>query len=362
MADTILFTGAGGFIGRYLLPHFFEGDDDIYLLEHGSFIRRLNRYLDEHAPPAARQRMHVVEGDITDPDLGLLPEVRGTLERSLTKCIHLGAIYNLSVPREVAWKINVDGTKNVLDFVERSSDFKRLAFASTTAIVGYYQGRFTEDDFDKGQSFKNNYDETKFESEKLVRERWDRIPSVVYRPGYVVGDTKTGAIEKVDGPYYAMTMIKRRLHAIVPNAPDILFHIAPVDFVADAMYYLFIDEQAAGQAYHLTDPNPVSYNEFFNLACKAMNRFRPLLRVPPGLLAPMMRLALMERITGIPYEAYQYASHPIAYDTSRTTAVLERHGVRCPHLSEYIGVLAQYFLDHYNDPAIRRKGWQEGVA
>ncbi|MFP4499881.1 MAG: SDR family oxidoreductase [Candidatus Hydrogenedentota bacterium] len=362
MANTIFFTGAGGFIGQYLLPHFFDHEEELYLLEFGNFIQRLNDFLDANAPEEARKRIHVVPGDITKPDLGLEPALQDKLKNTMTKCIHLGAIYNLSVPREVAWKVNVEGTRNVLDFIAKCPNFNRLAFASTTAVVGYYKGRFSEDDFDMGQSFKNNYDETKFESEKLVRERWDRIPSVIYRPGYVIGDTKHGRIEKIDGPYYAMTMIKRRLHLVVPKGADTYFHLVPVDYVADAMYYLLMDEHAANQAYHLTDPNPCTYDEFFDLTCAAMGTFKPLLRLNPRILAPIMRRGFIAKITGVPYEAFQYADHPIEYDTTKTEAVMAHYGVHCPHLSEYIDVLVKFFLEHYNDPHIRRGDWQAGAT
>ena len=356
--DTILFTGAGGFIGQFILPHFYAGEDTLYLLENGNFVQRLNAFLDANAPAEARARMHVVQGDITKPDLGLDKEIYDKLAGEMTRCMHLGAIYNLSVPREVAWRINVDGTKHVLDLIEKAPNFKRLAFASTTAVVGYYKGHFSEDDFDKGQKFKNNYDETKFESEKLVRAKWDRIPSVVYRPGYVIGDTKEGRIEKIDGPYYAMTMIKRRLHLCVPNVPGIQIHQAPVDYVAGGMYYLFMDDNAAGQAYHLTDPAPLTYNEFFDVICEAMHTYKPLLHLPPWVMAPLMRLPFMEKITGVPYSAFQYAGHPITYDTTKTRAVLGKYGVTCPHFTTYVDKIVGYYLNHLNDPGIRKGDWK----
>jgi nucleoside-diphosphate-sugar epimerase len=185
---------------------------------------------------------------------------------------------------------------------------------------------------------------------------------VVYRPGYVIGDTKQGRIEKIDGPYYAMTMVKRRLHMVVPNGPNVRFHLAPVDYVADGMYYLFVDEDSAGQAYHLTDPDPLSYNEFFDVICETMGTFKPLLHLPPWMLAPVMRLAIMEKLTGVPYSAFQYASHPITYETAKTLSVLARYGVTCPHFSTYVDKIVAYFLEHLQDPRIRKGDWKAGTT
>lgn len=356
--DGRLITGPGGFIGRNILPHYYDREDcTLYLLEHGRFVARLREYLDRNLPASARPRFHVIEGDVTQPGLGLDSATRDVLQDCVSRCLHLAAVYHLSVPQDVAQRVNVEGTKNVLDFLETCPNMQRLGFASTTAIVGSYSGVYLEDDFDKGQAFKNHYEETKFASERLVRERWDRIPSVIYRPGYVVGHSRTGAIEKIDGPYYAFTMIKRRLHLAAPNAPHVKFHAAPVDYVAAAMYHLLEDADTANQAYHLTDPEPVSYNEFYKLACEALGTFKPVLWLPPALIKPVMRIPFTDRITGVPYTAFQYSYHPIAYDTSKARAALERHGVRCPPLRDYIGVLARYFLEHYRDPALRRGDW-----
>ena len=361
--DARLITGAGGFIGRNVLAHYYDREDcAVYLLEHGRFLARLRGYLDRCLPERARPRFHVVEGDISRPGLGLDGAARQAIQASVSRCLHLAAVYHLSVPRDVAWRVNVEGTRNVLDFLETCPNMRRFGFASTTAITGSYSGVCLEDDFDKGQTFKNYYEETKFESEKLVRERWSRVPSVIYRPGYVVGNSLTGAIEKIDGPYYAFTMIKRRLHLAAPNAPHVAFHVAPVDYAAAAMYHLLEGAGTAGQAYHLTDPKPVSYNDFYRLACEALGTFKPLLWLPPAWIKPMMRLPLMGRITGVPYTAFQYSYHPIAYDPSKARAALEPHGVRCPPLRDYIGVLARYFLEHYRDPALRRGDWSARMA
>jgi hypothetical protein len=231
--------------------------------------------------------------------------------------------------------------------------------AHTIAVVGKHQGTFREGDLDLGQSFKNNYDETKFLSEKLVRERRDSIPTIILRPTTVVGHSRTGAIEKIDGPYYALNMIARKMHRAVPNTGDIKFHFGPVDFVADAFYHLFEDEESVGKAFHLVDPAPLTYLEFFDLACATMGESKPSLKLPAPLMRPMGRLPMFEKLTGVPREAFEHSFYPIEYDMSNVAPALAKHGISCPPVPSYIGVMIEYFVKHSDDPRIRRGDWRQ---
>jgi thioester reductase-like protein len=363
-SKAVFFTGAGGFLGRFILSHYLERDDcDLFLLENGPFLKRLEAFVDSRLPdPEKRKRVKIIEGDITKPDLGMSAPTRDELRDRITHAIHLAAIYNLSAPREISMRVNVDGTRNLLDFLEAARHFRKLAHTSTLAVAGAYSGVFSEDDFDKGQSFKNNYEETKFLSEKLVRERLSTIPAVIFRPGVVVGHSKTGYIEKIDGPYYTFITIKRRLHLVLPDCGRTRCHAAPVDFVTDGFCMLFDKEDAPnGSVFHLMDPNPLLYNDVFDLACERWpgGRLKTLVRVPPSTMKPLARTRLFQRLTGIPWNAFMYADQVIEYKIGKSTAALAKHGLQCPPLPSYIEVLIKYFLDHYRDSDVRRERWWE---
>ena len=362
MSEKALFcTGAGGFIGQYLLSHYLEKDDcDLYLLEHGRFRERLEAFLDDRlSDPTQRERVKVLSGDITQAGLGLDAAIADELQQRITHVIHLAALYNLSAPREISVRVNVDGTRHLLDFLEKLRSLQRFGHASTIAVAGKHEGTFREDDLDLGQGFKNNYDETKFLSEKLVRERRDSIPTIILRPTTVVGHSRTGAIEKIDGPYYALNMIARKMHRAVPNTGDIKFHFGPVDFVADAFYHLFEDEESVGKVFHLVDPAPLTYLEFFDLACATMGESKPSLKLPAPLMRPMGRLPMFEKLTGVPREAFEHSFYPIEYDMSNVAPALAKHGISCPPVPSYIGVMIEYFVKHSDDPRIRRGDWRQ---
>lgn len=365
MADKgVFFTGAGGFLGRFILSHYLERDDcDLFLLENGPFCKKLEEFVDAKVPdPEKRKRIRIVEGDITKAGLGMDAPTRDELRGRVTDAIHLAALYNLSAPRDISVRINVDGTRNLLDFLEGAPHFRRLAHTSTLAVAGAHTGTFSEDDFDVGQSFKNFYEETKFLSEKLVRERLDTVPAIILRPAVVVGHSKTGYIEKIDGPYYMFITIKRHLHLVLPDCGRTRCHTAPVDFVTDGFYNLFEKEDAQnGSVFFLMDPAPMLYNDVFDLVCDRWpgGRMKTLLRVPPFLLSPIARNSLFEKLTGIPWKAFMYGDQVIEYNVRKSTAALAKHGVRCPPLPSYMEVLLRYFLEHYGDDAIRRERWWE---
>jgi thioester reductase-like protein len=359
---AVFMTGAGGFLGRYILARYLQRDDcDLFLLENGPFCARLAKFVEAAAPdPAKRARVRILEGDITKPDLGLDAPARDEVRARVTHAIHLAALYNLSAPRDVSVRINVDGTRNVLDFLEGAPGFRLLAHTSTLAVAGTTAGVFSEDEFDRGQGFKNFYEETKFLSEKLVRERLSTVPAIIFRPAVVVGHSKTGEIEKIDGPYYVFVTIARHLHLILPDCGATKCHIAPVDFVTDGFYTLFEHENAApGTAFHLMDPNPMAYNAFMDLACERWGRHKPLLRLPPRWMKPIAHRAWFEKLTGIPWKAFMYSDQPVEYRIERSTAALAKHGIACPPVSAYIDVLIRYFREHYRDAEVRRERWWE---
>jgi len=362
--EALLMTGGGGFLGRYILQHYLKRPDrDLILLENGRFGKRLGDFLDGLGlSPEARARARIVGGDIAAPNLGLDAGAVREIQQKTTHIIHLAALYNLSAPRDVSVRINVDGTRNVLDFAEGCPNLKRFGHISTFAVSGDYSGLFTEDDFDKGQKFKNFYEETKFLSEKLVRERWNRIPTVIGRPTIVVGHSKTGAIEKIDGPYYAFVMISRCLHFLMVRCGKVLCHIAPVDYVTDGFCTIFDEPGMEGRVYCFGDPSPMRYDDFFDLVCEHWPRFKPLLRLPPPIMKHIFGIPLMDKITGVTYESFMYAGNELEVGVANARSVLGPKGIDCPPVAAYVDTMIKYFREHYHDSAIRRGNWKRGTT
>jgi thioester reductase-like protein len=263
--DALLLTGFPGFLGSALLPRLLarrHGSTAVCLVQAQHLATARGRVAElEREHPHVAERIQLVTGDITAPDLGLDLAAPAALE-AVTEVWHLAAVYDLAVPSEIARRVNVDGTAHVLDLCRSLPRLRRLQYVSTCYVSGRYAGEFTEDGLDEGQPFRNHYESTKFEAEQLVRDAMaDGLPATIYRPGIVVGDSATGETLKYDGPYFVAGFLHRQPGpaVVVPKVgnPDVVrVCLVPRDYVVDAMDALSVMDRSAGRTYALTDPHP----------------------------------------------------------------------------------------------------------
>ena len=261
------------------------------------------------------------------------------------------------MPLEVAQRVNVKGTGNVLDFCRACRDFRQLHYVSTADVAGVRTGVVYEHDLSLGQRHKNHYESTKFQAEVWVREEMHRVPTTIYRPAIVVGDSRTGETQKFDGPYYILRTVSRSLRTNTPipqfGRAEAPFNVVPVDFVVDAIAAVSRDPEAIGETLHLVDPEPLTAKELTDLLSREYAGRPPSLRVPAALVAESLRFKpVRDLFSGAPRESIRYLNHPVRFDTRRADAVLGRHGLRCPRFPEYVGPVVRFFREHEGDPAL----------
>src|SRR6185369_12162120 len=204
-----------------------------------------------------------------------------SLKSRLTGCYHLAAVYDLAVARDVGLRINVEGTRYVIEFLSEAKSLKRLDYVSTAYVSGTAVGLYRETDLDVGQRFKNFYEETKFLAEMAVAE--SGLPATIYRPGIVVGNSQTGETAKFDGPYFALNAIRNLPSPGVfmkVGTGDNPVNLVPVDFVLEAIARLSTWDGAIGKTYHLTDPKPSSAFEIEELFSRALGKSFVYITVP----------------------------------------------------------------------------------
>jgi thioester reductase-like protein len=204
-----------------------------------------------------------------------------------------------------------------------------------------------------GQQHKNHYESTKFQAEVWVRELMDKVPTTVYRPAIVVGDSKTGETQKFDGPYYILRTFQRTGGAPLAQfgRAEAPFNVVPVDFIVDAIAAADDDPAAEGETLHLVDPEPVTASELFKALAREYSEREPKLRVPPKLVESSLRSKTVSKaFYGAPRESIQYLNHPVKFDTRRAEAILSRSGVRVPRFDEYVANMVRYFREHEDDP------------
>jgi nucleoside-diphosphate-sugar epimerase len=350
---VILFTGFPGFIGERLLPRLLQAfpSSPFACLVQEKFLLKARGDLEvlEEKNPDAKGRVSLLTGDITRPGLGL-----GEPLPDFTAAFHLAAVYDLAVSRELGERVNVLGTRNLIEVLRRSPSFSRLHYVSTAYVSGTFVGVFRETDLEKGQSFKNHYEATKHEAEVAVVH--SGIPATVYRPGIVVGDSRTGETGKFDGPYFALRAMER-----IPS-PGLFMRVGsgrrtinlvPVDFVIDAMAALAPLEGSLGKTYHLVDPNPPSVLEVEKHFAGALGKRFLYVPVPPSLAKAVFRSTLVSGFFGMPSQAVDYFDHPCSYDASQAQQDLGPLGVRCPPFGQYVGRLVEFYRAHRD--SVRRE-------
>ena len=356
MPRVLFVTGFPGFIGRRLVHGLLEADQEarvVALVEPSQAARA-----QDAAARLAPERIEILQGDISQRDLGLAQDQLLRLAGEMTEAFHLAAIYNLAVPLEVAQRVNVDGTGNILDLCARSEQLERLNYVSTAYVAGERKGVVYEHELSLGQSFKNHYESTKFQAELWVQIRMREIPTTIYRPAIVVGDSRTGETEKFDGPYYILRTISRAVERGGPiphiGSARSPFNVVPVDFIVSALIAASSDPAASGETLHLVDPEPISSAELGRLLSLEYCGKEPTLRVPGPALAQSLRFRRMrDYFSGAPRESIQYLNHPVRFDTRKADDLLERHGLRCPRFEEYAASMVGFFREHETDPAYR---------
>jgi thioester reductase-like protein len=342
---TVLFTGFPGFIGERLLGRLLAltAETSYVCLVQERFLPQAQAAL-ERMDAAGRVRLEM--GDITKPGLGLEAARARSLARELTGGFHLAAAYDLAVRREVGFRVNVEGTRNVLRFLSDCPVLRRLHYVSTAYVSGRAVGLFRETDLDVGQSFKNAYEETKFLAEVEVAR--SGIPATIYRPSVVVGDSRTGETAKFDGPYFVLSAMER-----VPS-PGLFMrvgwgrtpvNVVPVDFVVEAMARLATAPAAADGVYHLTDPTPPTLLQVARLLAASLGRKFVFVPVPPWPAPPAPTPRAVQRYLGLPVETVEYYNYPCLHDTTAATRALAPLGIVCPRLESYVDVLVRFWRE-----------------
>lgn len=353
--EVILVTGYPGYIGKRLVAQLAatERRADIFLLVQPKFIRDARRYA-AALPTGRGNRIELLAGDILDMHLGLSGTEYRDLVTQLTEIFHLAAISYLGAEAQHMARVNVDGTRNVIELARDAQRLRRFNHFSTCFVSGSRTGVIAEDELERGQHFRNAYEETKHEAERLVRRAQATLPTTIYRPSVVIGDSQTGEIDRFDGPYYlAIQLATSPLNVPLPLPPnaDVPLNVVPVDFVVAATQALSHDPRAEGKTFHLVDPSPMSTRRIYELLAERTQRRVRRLKVPRRTTDALLRLPGLERLLRPQRTALEYANQMVFYRSANTLELLEGTGIRCPQPTEYLDTLVRFV----RETARRRK-------
>ena len=357
-------TGATGFIGKRLVKALLARKGAVvhFLLRPGSEGKLAALYEDWGVTKA---RAIPVMGDLTGKKLGVSTDAIKALKGHIDHVLHLAAVYDLGADEESQVQVNIEGTRNMVEFA-KAIDAKHVHHVSSIAAAGLYEGVFREDMFDEAEGLDHPYFMTKHESEKIVRKEC-KVPWTVYRPALVVGDSKTGQMDKIDGPYYFFKLIQRMRQILPPWMPSVgieggRINIVPVDFVVQCIdHIVHAKADIKGKCYHLVDPQGYRVGDVLDILSKAahapkMNLFvnAALLGfIPKSVKKGLMALAPVRRIQsavmkdlGLPDDMFTFINFPTRYDRRELDAVLKGSSIECPNLNDYAWRLWDYWERH----------------
>ncbi|MBL8311496.1 MAG: SDR family oxidoreductase [Burkholderiales bacterium] len=361
---TYFVTGASGFIGKRLVRKLLaRKNSTIYFLIRAESKKKVDTLLKFWGDDAAKRCVPIV-GDLAKPFLGVHPNDRAKLKGKIKHFFHLAAVYDMTASAEDNHTANVLGTQHA---VALANDVKAGLFhhMSSIAVAGNYEGVFREDMFDEAKDYLDHpYMQTKHESEQYVREHCS-MPWRAYRPAIVLGDSKTGEIDKIDGPYYFFKLIQRMRSMLPPWMPTIgieggRVNMVPVDFVVDATDHIAhsADKSLNKRAFHLTDPAPHRIGDSLNIFARAAHAPQMTMRInaalfgfiPQSVLKGMMALPPVRRIKhavmkdlGIPDDVLGFINYPVRFDCRDTLKALEGTKIAVPELDTYATKLWDYW-------------------
>ncbi len=365
-------TGATGFIGKRLVKTLLarRGANVSFLLRRES-AGKLDELLDFWGlEGAARSRVLPVVGDLTAGKLGVAAVDLKKLKGKVDHMYHLAAVYDLAADADAQVAVNIEGTRNAVEFAKAIAA-GHLHHVSSIAAAGLYEGVFREDMFEEADGLDHPYFMTKHESEKIVRKE-SKVPWTVYRPALVVGDSTSGEMDKIDGPYYFFKLIQRMRQLLPPWMPSVgleggRINIVPVDFVVAALDHISHSKAALDKkCFHLVDPKGYRVGDVLDIFSQAahapkMNLFVNAALfgfIPKSVKKGMMALAPVRRVRaavmkdlGLPEDMLTFINFPTRYDCRETLAALKGSGIACPPLPDYAWRLWDYWERHL-DPAL----------
>lgn len=367
----ILITGITGFLGTEIVSEIMQTSDDIVygLVRAQSILGATNNlstlwYNRNELTDNIGSRIFPVLGDITKSDLGLNKDDQDLLIHNTDYIIHTAAIVNINNTRKQFWDVNVEGTKNVLDFAKRiqtNHSLKRFSHVSTAYVAGMRSGLIQENSLiDKG--FSSLYEQSKFEAECLVLQAKEEIPVSIFRPGQIVGDSKTGYVKNFNTLYYPLKLYIKKQLRIFPIRKSMHVNMIPVDYVAHAIVQITYSNLAVGKTFHLTTPSSMqpTVAELIDAVRNWTNKNLSI-QLPKPLFFPLPFLSQI----GATYNLSQHQSTKKSmlrnmlslapyftenkiYDTTNTESIIGTYSLDwkdyLPHILDY--AVSKNFLNH----------------
>ncbi|MCG1020214.1 NAD-dependent epimerase/dehydratase family protein [Sutcliffiella horikoshii] len=295
---------------------------------------------------------HLIEGDITQPDLMMNEDDQQKIKERTHYVFHLAAIYDLAVKKEIAFQVNVNGTREVLRWLKSVPGLKRFMYFSTAYVAGKRDGKILESELVHKYPFKNHYEETKYLAEVLVENEKINLPITIIRPGIVKGHSQTGETSKFDGPYLMLNFLHSlRFLPLIPHLGkgDAEFNVVPIDYIVKSTCYLSHSETAQGRTLHLTNPEPITIREAYTVLMDKFLKKEPKGSIPLPLAKTFLLVPTARKWLKVEREALDYFTWKGSFDCTEARTILEDAGIICPPFHLTADTMVKYYNEHRSD-------------
>jgi thioester reductase-like protein len=364
MTDLVFLTGFPSLLARAVCSEIVRSDSRarVLALVRSKSVEEARAYIDE-LPAEQRKRVSIVEGDAAAIDLGLSGMEFKSIACDVTRIHHCAEVTYPGTDRKTAEQVNVGGTREAIEFATSCKNLDCLVFHSTAHVAGDRRGVVLEDELKVGQSFRSVVEETKARAEKLARGAMDRLPIAVVRPSTIVGDSRTGEIDRFDGPYLLFLLVVTSppdLALPLPGRGDDPLNLVPIDWVARAATAIGRDRRARGRTFHLVDSQPLTARRVFELVARAGGRRAPRGSIPANLAKMLLRAPGLDRLANNPRALVETMTTRVTYDARNADELFVSLGVApCPPIETYVDKLVEYVKKRTRDRRAAKKNAAE---
>ncbi len=348
-SEVVLVTGWPGFIAkrlvRTLAAKLHRERDRLVLFTRARHVAAARAELDALGIPG-----EVMEGDVTRIHLGLSGPEWKSLTAEVTRIWHLAALYDVGAPALEVRAVNVDGTRNALELARAARRLRRYDHFSTAYVSGDRQGVILEDELEMGQRFHDAYERSKYEAELLVRRAMAEVPATIHRPSIVVGDSRTGEIDRFDGPYYLAILLVASPVAVplpLPGNGVAPLNVVPVDFVVNAAIAIDANPAAVGRTVHLVDPSPLSARRVYELVASRAGKELPPITLSHRAVEAFLGLPFLGQAVRERRNAIRLVNQLALYNPRRQLELLAGTGISCPPITDYLDRLTDFVQRNY---------------
>ena len=335
-----LVTGYPNFVARQLIDRLLDSGERIFILRQDKHIEQARK---EYR--GKKDSVVLCTGDVINMHLGLSGDEVKQIRNDVEVVYHLAGTYHLASSEEEMHLINVEGTRNVVDFAAEIPNLKRFLHYSTAFVSGGREGVVLEDELTPPQRFRNTFEETKLRAEQYVRRHMDALPISVVRPSLIVGHSQTGLVDRFDGPYmfiYVLVNLPVDIPLPLVGKGQYPLNMVPVDYVTACMTTIANSPDAVGLTFHLVDLNPLPARRAFEVLAQLAHRKAPRGSIPTNLATALMKMPGLERAWRTPRLFVETMNQLVIYNAMNATEVCGDAGIICPPFPTYAPNLVEF--------------------